>query len=88
MKKRSKILKLLLVAAILITNVNSSGGNLVQATANRETKAAKEPPRERVCRTSQDASKNQESPYQDPTPAEEELIKKCGGIKVRRLLKR
>lgn len=36
MKKRSKILKLLLVAAILITNVNSSGGNLVQATANTE----------------------------------------------------
>lgn len=87
MKKRSKILKLLLVAAILITNVNSSGGNLVQATANRETKAAKEPPRERVCRTSQDASKNQESPYQDPTPAEEGLIKKVWGNKSAAVVK-
>lgn len=80
MKKRSKILKLLLVAAILITNVNSSGGNLVQATANRETKAAKTPPQDRVCRTSQDASKNPNSPYQDPlTSEEEELIKKTWG---------
>lgn len=87
MKKRSKILKLLLVAAILITNVNSSGGNLVQATANRETKATKEPPRERVCRTSQDASKNQESPFQDPTPAEEELIKKVWGNKSAAVVK-
>lgn len=81
MKKRSKILKLLLVAAILITNVNSSGGNLVQATANRETKAAKEPPKNRVCRTSQDASKNPDSPFQDPTSEEEKIIEKVWGNK-------
>lgn len=81
MKKRSKILKLLLVAAILITNVNSSGGNLVQATANRETKATKEPPRERVCRTKQDESKNPSSPFQDPTPEEEKIIEQVWGNK-------
>lgn len=79
MRKTSRILKLLLVAAILITNVNHSAGNFVQANENAVAKEKKEPPKERVCRTNQDPSKNQDSPFQDPTSEEEALIRKLWG---------